>query len=63
MRRKLIYGVLAAAWLVIAGWQVLEHQRVWEFARRALASRAHDLSAVLSVVIQSQGRVNVLHKL
>ena len=63
MRRKLIYGMLAFAWLVIAGWQALEHQRVWEFARRGLASRARDLSAALSVVIQSQGRVNVLHKL
>jgi hypothetical protein len=55
--------MLAFAWLVIAGWQALEHQRVWEFARRGLASRARDLSAVLSVVIQSQGHVNVLHKL
>jgi len=63
MRRRLIYEVLAVAWLVIAGWQALEHQRVWEFARRGLASRARDLSAALSVVIQSQGRVNVLHKL
>lgn len=62
MRQRLIIGLLAIIWIIIAGWQFLEHQRVMELSRKGLARRAHDLSAALSVVIRSQGRVTVLPK-
>jgi signal transduction histidine kinase len=62
MRRNLTYALLAVIWLAVAGWQTLEHQRMLEFARKSLASRAHDLSAALSVVIRSQGRIAIIPK-
>lgn len=57
MRRNVVYILLAAVWLAVAGWQAFEHRRVSVSAKNALASRAHDLSAALSVVIRSQGRM------
>ncbi|HOC70078.1 MAG TPA: ATP-binding protein [Candidatus Hydrogenedentes bacterium] len=57
MRKNLIYIFLVLIGLSVAGWQAYEHQRVKEFARRNMASRAHDLSAALSVVMRSQGRM------
>ena len=62
MRRKLIYGVFSILWFVIACWQFLEHQWAWEAARRNIATRAHDLPAVLSVFIRSQERVALIPK-
>jgi signal transduction histidine kinase len=62
MRRNLIYALLAVIWLAFAGWQILEHKRVSELARKNLATRAHDLSAALSVVIRSQGRTAIIPK-
>ncbi len=62
MRRNLIYALLAIIWLIFAGWQLLEHRRVSGLARKNLATRAHDLSAALSVVIRSQGRTAVIPK-
>lgn len=57
MRRNMVYILLAAVWLAVAGWQAFEHRRVDDLARQNLARRAHDLSAALSVVIRSQGRI------
>lgn len=62
MRRRVIYGVLAIVWCAIAGWQALEHQWAWAYAKKSLASRAHDLSAAFSVVIRSQGRIALIPK-
>ncbi len=62
MRRNLIYALLVTIWIVFAGWQLLEHRRVGDFARKNLANRAHDLSAALSVVIRSQGRIAIIPK-
>ena len=58
MRRSLmLYTTLALAWLALLAWQALEHQRVREAAKRGLADRANDISASLSVLVRSQGRV------
>ncbi len=62
MRRNLIYALLVILWLAFASWQFLEHQRVGGLARKNLATRAHDLSAALSVVIRSQGRTAIIPK-
>ncbi len=62
MRRNLTYALLVITWLAFAGWQLLEHQRAGELARKNLANRAHDLSAALSVVIRSQGRTAIIPK-
>ena len=62
MRRMLIYGILSLLWLIIACWQALEHQWAWDSAKKSLASRAHDLPAVLGVFIRSQERVSLIPK-
>lgn len=62
MRRNLLLGLVVLIWLLIASWQILEHQRVMEFSKRGLARRAHDLSAALSVIIRSQGHIAVVPK-
>jgi signal transduction histidine kinase len=55
-RSATVYGLLAAAWALIATWQVVEHSHTQEFARTALLNRARDISNSVSVVIRSQGR-------
>lgn len=57
LRTNLIYVLLAVIWLSVFGWQAFEHQRVKETGESNVASRAHDFSAALSVVIRSQGRM------
>lgn len=63
MRRGLmLYATLALAWLALLVWQAAEHQWVCETARRGLADRANDISAALSVLVRSQGRVAMVPK-
>ncbi len=64
MNRKIIYfALLLFILLPVAGWQAMEHLRVRESLRKDMAGRARDLSAALSVVIRSQGRVAFIPKL
>lgn len=51
-----MYGGLTLLWLLVAGWQVLEHQRVRQVARTELIHRAKDISTTLGLVIHSQRR-------
>ena len=51
-----IYGLLLAIWVVILGWQVVEHSRVRKSARAALINRAKDISDTLGLVMRSQRR-------
>src|SRR5437667_2670753 len=55
-RSSLVYGVLIAAWLAIAGWQIAEHSRVNKSARATLRNRAKDISNTLVLVMRSQRR-------
>jgi signal transduction histidine kinase len=47
---KLAAGLLAAAWLIVVGWQVQEHHRVVEAARSGLRNSAHEIASTLSAV-------------
>ena len=51
-----IYGLLLAIWVMILGWQVVEHSRVRKSARAALINRAKDISDTLGLVMRSQRR-------
>ncbi len=55
-RNFLVYGLLVAVWVLVAGWQVEEHLRVRESARAALINRAKDKSDTLALVMRSQRR-------
>lgn len=55
-RSFLVYGVLLAVWVVLAGWQVAEHLRVREATRVALINRAKDISSTVGLVVRSQRR-------
>jgi len=55
-RTGLAFAVLAAVWLVIVAWQVLEHNRVKKAARTALLNRSQDITTTLGLVIRSQRR-------
>src|SRR5436309_6412972 len=55
-RSSLVYGVLIAAWVAIAGWQVAEHSRVNKSAEATLRNRAKDISNTLGLVMRSQRR-------
>lgn len=50
---KLVYGLLAVAWLLVAGWQVEEHLRVVEAARADLRNRSHEIASTLSAVTRA----------
>lgn len=55
-RNALVFGVLAAAWLLILGWQVAEHSRVQDAAQAELIRKAKDISNTLGIVLRSQRR-------
>ena len=56
-RRSLaIYGLLAAAWVLVMGWLTAEHFSVRRAARAALIDRAKDISSTCGVVVRSQRR-------
>ena len=55
-RKNLTYALLVVAWLLIVGWQALEHHRVRESARAALVLRGRDITTTLGLVIRSQRR-------
>ena len=55
MKRSVtVYGLLAAVWVMIGCWQLLEYSRFKDTARTALLDRARDISNSLGVVIRSQ---------
>ena len=51
-RNLLVYGLLAAVWLLVVGWQVEEHYRVREAARTDLRNRSKDIANTLSAIIR-----------
>lgn len=51
-----MYGGLTLLWLLVVGWQVVEHRRVRQVARTELIHRAKDISTTLGFVIHSQRR-------
>jgi signal transduction histidine kinase len=53
-RSALIYGFLAAAWCLLAGWQVAEHLWVRRSARATLIDRARAISSTVGIVVRSQ---------
>jgi signal transduction histidine kinase len=55
-RNSLVYGLLVAVWVLVAGWQIEEHVRVRKSARAALINRAKDKSDTLALVMRSQRR-------
>src|SRR4051812_17544880 len=62
-RSTFIYALLLTLWLLILGWQVVEHSRVKEAARAELIYRAKDISTTLGIVLRSQRRFgNVISK-
>lgn len=50
---KLVYGLLGAVWLLVAGWQVEEHLRVMAAARNDLRIRSHEIASTLSAVTRA----------
>src|SRR5438105_5744777 len=52
-RNLLIYALLGFTWLLVAGWQVEEHQRVTESARTDLRNRSKDIANTLSALIRA----------
>src|SRR5262245_2748261 len=55
-RSKLVYVLLTAAWVVVLGWQMIEHSRVQNAARAELINRAKDISTTVGIVLRSQRR-------
>jgi len=49
---RLVYGVLAAVWVMIIAWQVVEHHRVTESAKTDLRGRAKEIANTLSAFIR-----------
>ena len=43
-RSLLVYGLLAAVWLLVCGWQVQEHARVRNVAKNDLRNRSKDIA-------------------
>ena len=51
-RSLLVYGLLAAVWVLVLGWQVEEHLRVEHAAKTDLRNRAKDIANTLSAIIR-----------
>jgi len=51
-RTVLIYGVLAAFWVLAVGWQIQEHERVKAYARTGLLNRSKDIANTLGAFIR-----------
>jgi len=52
-RGTLIYGLLLGVWALVVVWQIEEHSRVQEAAKRTLRSRATEIGYDLSAVIRA----------
>ncbi|HEX7570719.1 MAG TPA: ATP-binding protein [Verrucomicrobiae bacterium] len=50
---RLVYGLLAGAWLLVLGWQIEEHHRVVETAKSDLRNRSHEIASTLSAVTRA----------
>src|SRR4051812_10201482 len=60
-RRLVIYGALLSIWVVLIAWQVAEHLRVRESARKELIDRAKTISNTAGLIMRSQrffGRIS-----
>jgi len=51
-RSLLVYGLLAAVWVLVFGWQVQEHIRVREVAKTDLRNRSKDIANTLGAIIR-----------
>jgi signal transduction histidine kinase len=51
-RSWLVYGLLAAVWVLVLGWQVEEHTRVKDAAKADLRGRSKDIANTLSAFIR-----------
>jgi len=51
-RSLLVYGLLAAVWVLVLGWQVEEHLRVKNVAKTDLRNRSKDIANTLSAIIR-----------
>jgi signal transduction histidine kinase len=51
-RSLLVYGLLAAVWMLVLGWQAQEHIRVREAAKTDLRNRSKDIANTLSAIIR-----------
>jgi signal transduction histidine kinase len=60
--RVWVYGLMLAVWILILGWQVVEHTRVTQVARAELRHRAKDISTTVGIVLRSQRRFGVISK-
>ena len=54
---RLVYAVLAAVWVMLIAWQVVEHDRVKRAAKAELSNRAKDISNTVGLVLGSQRHV------
>ena len=52
-RSTLIYGLLLGVWLLVVAWQIEEHSRVQEAAKRNLRSRSTEIGNTLSAVMRA----------
>ena len=53
-RSKLVYGLLAALWVVVLGWQYAEHKRVEQAAQTSLRNRSKAITGTLSGILANQ---------
>ncbi len=51
-RSLLVYGLLAAFWLLVLGWQTQEHIRVRNAAKTDLRNRSKDIANTLSAILR-----------
>ena len=55
-RRLTVVAALFSVWLLLAGWQAVEHTTVRKSARAALVNRGRDITTTLGLVVRSQRR-------
>jgi hypothetical protein len=59
-RSGVVYAALLAIWIILIGWQVVEHFRVRRTARTELRHRAEDISSTLALLMRSQSFFGVI---
>ena len=52
-QRRLVFGLIAGAWVLVVGWQIEEHLRVVEAAKSDLRNRTREIASTLSAVTRA----------
>ncbi len=55
-QNAMVFGLLLLAWVLMIGWELIQHEQVKQTERTALLNRGRDITGTVGLVIRSQRR-------